>query len=452
MATAEIVKKVKRCREIVKDLKKLDIISVDAEGINLGKDGPLTLLQIGTTDGRVYLFDVLANKFLFDKGELKEVLQSDSVVKVMHSSRGDSAALYFQCDVQLENVFDTQIAHLIIEEHTGRKLPKRIKLADLCSKYSTGASVSEEKALIKDVYAKEKGRFWAVRPLTDEMIAYAAGDVTALIPDVYQTLKTYLAKHDLFGKFTERVNEEVNYAIDKRMSRQHHKRQAKIVREIVELLPGKYHCNVKFLDITDEDDISAIQKLKLNTPNLLPMISRLKTEAIKQQLTDLDSQLTTEKSNFMPKCRSYSFLRTYQNHSDDNIKQDSQRILRSINNIILEDIVLKYETGTDFEDLALNEKEALNTLRPKTVHDKNIHPKLLDVYWKMKEANLDATISVFREKREDYTIPENFYKWIKYCCRGRVPENMKLKARQLVRNLDRTFGRGVVPGAQSDSD
>jgi ribonuclease D len=27
----------------------------------------------------------------------------------MHSSRGDSAALFFQFDVQLQNVFDTQV-------------------------------------------------------------------------------------------------------------------------------------------------------------------------------------------------------------------------------------------------------------------------------------------------------------------------------------------------------
>jgi hypothetical protein len=42
--------------------------------------------------------------------------------------------------------------------------------------------------------------------------------------------------------------------------------------------------------------------------------------------------------------------------------------------------------------LALNEKEALNILRPKGVQDRNIHPILLSLYWQMKEENLDSTI------------------------------------------------------------
>jgi hypothetical protein len=50
------------------------------------------------------------------------------------------------------------------------------------------------------------------------------------------------------------------------------------------------------------------------------------------------------------------------------------------------------------------------------------------------------------------TTFEGFYKWIKYCCVGKVPEQIKGKARRLVRNLDRTFGKGIVPGRQSASE
>ena len=86
MATSEpvpeVVSTIKRCREIANKLRKCDVISVDAEGVNLGKDGPLTLLQIGTIDGDVYLFDVWTNQNLFNKGKLKTILQSNEIVKV----------------------------------------------------------------------------------------------------------------------------------------------------------------------------------------------------------------------------------------------------------------------------------------------------------------------------------------------------------------------------------
>lgn len=452
MSEPEVVCKNKRCREIVRELKKSDVISVDAEGVNLGKEGPLTLLQIGTIDGQVYLFDVHINPEIFRRGKLIEILQSDKIVKVMHSSKGDSAALFFQFDIQLQNVFDTQVAHLVIEEHKGRILPRCIKLSDICCTYSENAEVSEEKDEIKQLYATKIGNFWEIRPLTDEMIAYASGDVTALIPEVYETQKEYMELNSLLPKFDERVTEEVNYAIDKKMSKQRFKRQQKVIKSITDQLQHKYPSSIKYEDITDEDDIAAIRRLKLKTRKVHPLVKRLKTESIKAQLLDLSCQLSDDENDFIPKYRSYAFLREYEYHSDDEIKHDAKRILKRIHDIILENMIQKYKRGTCTNMLALNEKEALNTLRPKGVRDRNIHPILLSLYWQMQEENLDSTIDSFDEKREDYVIPEGFYKWIKFCCVGKVPEQIKAKARKLVRNFDRTFGKGIVPGRQSTSE
>lgn len=60
---------------------------MDAEGVNLGKEGPLTLLQIGTVDNKVYLFDIELNKDLFKKGHLEDLLQSEETAKVKINSR-----------------------------------------------------------------------------------------------------------------------------------------------------------------------------------------------------------------------------------------------------------------------------------------------------------------------------------------------------------------------------
>lgn len=258
--------------------------------------------------------------------------------------------------------------------------------------------------------------------------------------------------HNLLPTFDERVTEEVNYAIDKKMSRQRFKRQQKVVKSITDQLQHKYHSSIEYEDITDEDDIAAIRRLKPKTRKLHPLVKRLKTESIKAQLLDLSCELSDDETYFVPKYRSYAFLREYEYHSDDEIKHDAKRILKRINDIILENMIQKYKRGTCTNMLAQNEKEALKTLRPKAVRDRNIHPSLLSLYWQMKEENLDSTIDNFDEKMEDYVIPESFYKWIKYCCVGKVPEQIKAKARRLVRNLDRTFGKGIVPGRQSASE
>ena len=258
--------------------------------------------------------------------------------------------------------------------------------------------------------------------------------------------------HNLFPKFDERVTEEVNCTIDKRMPRQRSERQQKVAKSITDQLQHKYPSSIEYEDITDEDDIAAIRRLKMKTKKLHPLVKRLKKESFKAHLLDLSCQLSDDENEFIPKYRSYAFLREYEYHSDDEIKHDAKRILKRINDIILENMIQKYKRGTCTNMLALNEKEALNILRPKGVRDRNIHPILLCLYWQMKEENLDSTIDRFIETREDYVIPESFYKWIKYCCAGKVPEQIKAKARRLVRNFDRTFGKGIVPGRQSASE
>lgn len=80
----EIVDDHVRCRQVVHRLKKECIVSIAGEGIRMGAEGPLTLLQIGTFYGHVFIFDVLVNRDLFDKGGLRQFLESDYNVKVSY--------------------------------------------------------------------------------------------------------------------------------------------------------------------------------------------------------------------------------------------------------------------------------------------------------------------------------------------------------------------------------
>ena len=40
---------------------------------------------------------------------LKQILEDDSVVKIMHDCREPAAAIYYQLQIKLCNVFDTQV-------------------------------------------------------------------------------------------------------------------------------------------------------------------------------------------------------------------------------------------------------------------------------------------------------------------------------------------------------
>lgn len=80
----EVVTTTARCRQLVHVLQRECIIAVAGEGVALGREGPLTLLLLGTFYGKVYAFDCLVNNQLFDKGGLRLLLENEKVLKVSH--------------------------------------------------------------------------------------------------------------------------------------------------------------------------------------------------------------------------------------------------------------------------------------------------------------------------------------------------------------------------------
>lgn len=46
-----------KVKNAVNEIREFETLSVDCEGVNLGRDGELCLVQIATTD-RVYLLDI----------------------------------------------------------------------------------------------------------------------------------------------------------------------------------------------------------------------------------------------------------------------------------------------------------------------------------------------------------------------------------------------------------
>lgn len=86
------------------------VISLDCEGVNIGAKGTITLIQVGTSRGEAFIFDIQECPEIIAEGGLKSILEDENIIKVIHDCRNDSVNLWLQFGILLRNVFDTQVS------------------------------------------------------------------------------------------------------------------------------------------------------------------------------------------------------------------------------------------------------------------------------------------------------------------------------------------------------
>ncbi|KAJ7588341.1 ribonuclease H-like domain-containing protein [Mycena floridula] len=179
------------------------IIAVDCEGKKLGtKNGQLSLITVctipspGVESGSTFIFDVLglskvALRPLFD------ILESESVVKVMFDGRKDFSALYHEQSVTLRNVLDMQIADVTSRKVKGESTQDQ--LSRLWPYLSRGEVQGHPKSyafvhmlsglnkclehhgiLVGDSMKVSSHDEWLKRPLPTGHLSYAANDATMI--------------------------------------------------------------------------------------------------------------------------------------------------------------------------------------------------------------------------------------------------------------------------------
>jgi hypothetical protein len=157
------------------EMSKLEIageacLSLDCEGINLGRQGKVSLVQISTAN-RCFLFDVLTET---PQSEmiiyLKTVLEDASITKIIHDCRADSDALHHLFGIDLKGVHDTQAWQI-----TMLPILNRLNLNDTLKTF--GCKINTVRNSL--VY-RSNPKYWATRPLTKEMIEWASEDVVTL--------------------------------------------------------------------------------------------------------------------------------------------------------------------------------------------------------------------------------------------------------------------------------
>eukprot|EP01113_Clastostelium_recurvatum_P049161 TRINITY_DN9064_c0_g1_i1.p1 TRINITY_DN9064_c0_g1~~TRINITY_DN9064_c0_g1_i1.p1 ORF type:complete len:546 (+),score=135.51 TRINITY_DN9064_c0_g1_i1:81-1640(+) len=178
-----IISTTRQCVKAVSEImRNYSFVGMDCEGVRLGKDGKLCIIQI-CTPTKIYFFDVLrGGARLFTERGLRQLLQSEKVVKVIHDCRRDSEALYHQYQLRMQGIYDTQVAYAVLSQFQGYRTPFPVGLNTLLRKFQ--CAENEYKDEVKVAMATQSD-YWETRPLTKLMVDYAACDVHNLMP-VYE--------------------------------------------------------------------------------------------------------------------------------------------------------------------------------------------------------------------------------------------------------------------------
>jgi ribonuclease D len=149
-----------RADDVSRALEGRSSIALDSEAAGFHRySDRVCLLQLSVPSGKTFLLDPLA----FDPSELlRPVLEDPGVEVLMHGADYDLRLLDRDLGIRLSGLFDTQVAasllgetglglSALLERHLGIVLPKKYQRAD-----------------------------WAIRPLPEEMLEYAAGDTLHL--------------------------------------------------------------------------------------------------------------------------------------------------------------------------------------------------------------------------------------------------------------------------------
>ncbi|MEJ2154972.1 MAG: HRDC domain-containing protein [Desulfobacteraceae bacterium] len=145
----------------VRQAHKADIIALDIEGDSMFHYQEKVCLIQMAANGQTVVIDPLMVK---DLTSIKPMLENADIPKVIHGADYDIRSIYRDFGITIANLFDTQLASMYMG----------------WSETSLEAVVARHFGVELDKKYQKKN--WSRRPLPDEMVAYAASDVTYLIP------------------------------------------------------------------------------------------------------------------------------------------------------------------------------------------------------------------------------------------------------------------------------
>ncbi|KAF4675923.1 hypothetical protein FOL46_009139 [Perkinsus olseni] len=175
-------------------------MAVDLEGLNLCRDGAMSLAQLclSSNPKSVYVVDVTRLGFhafhatTHTGTSLKSIMEDARIEKVFYDPRNDVDALYYQFNVAPQNVFDLQLAEVALRRARGltvRYVIGLFKCLIAQPELFTQSAMMDFARRINDagkaLYEPKHGGSFKVftqRPLHTSIIVYASHDVRYLLP------------------------------------------------------------------------------------------------------------------------------------------------------------------------------------------------------------------------------------------------------------------------------
>jgi len=207
----EWVDTVSKVVNAVKELRRQTEIAVDCKGNNLGRLGTLDILTIGTLNRKVFLFDIAKlGSEAFDFG-LRELLESESMAKLMYDCRNDSDVLSHLYKVKLAGVLDLQLVELDrrpkFKRRNGKKFPGLKSLKESLNEYTDDDKTGELKERVSEQIwnAQLSGAtIWDKRPLDTEFEDYCAVDTVKMFT-LQKVFKKKMDKNKMLEATRERI-------------------------------------------------------------------------------------------------------------------------------------------------------------------------------------------------------------------------------------------------------
>jgi hypothetical protein len=175
----------------------------------MSRTGKLSLIQI-VHNSIISVVDVVLLEN--DLTCLKDILESDKVIKFMWDGRTDCDVFKHCYNINVDNVYDLQVAEVFARRKTGHfakytlGITKAIGYAmannsDYKSMYIAEMEFREK---VREMYNADKN-MWDKRPLMNELLIYSVNDMKYM-PILYKTYSPYSNEANIIKISMNRIN------------------------------------------------------------------------------------------------------------------------------------------------------------------------------------------------------------------------------------------------------
>jgi len=186
-----IINSVEEFTLVKKNFLKFKKICIDTEFMRENTYYPILSLVQLNINNEIFILDCYNNQNLLEK--LTNILSNNDILKIFHDCEQDIEILQSNLNIDINNIFDTQIANAFVS------LEHHISYKNLV-----------KKLLDKDVKKDQQHSNWIKRPLTKKQINYAGRDVIYL-EELFAKLYKLLVHDNKLNWFKEEMENILNH-------------------------------------------------------------------------------------------------------------------------------------------------------------------------------------------------------------------------------------------------